>query len=438
MTAEVGRANWRALLALLALGAALSIGLMPVEASATAANPTQTASGDARPTTAAPDATATPTSSLSVAPEAVAAAPRIGVLTMLPGEIFWERFGHNAIVVVDATTGVATSYNFGFFDLDEPGFTGRFVKGDMRYKLAALPVEQDLSYYQHTGRGVSVQWLDLPAEAARQLAAALAENARPENAYYRYNYFLDNCSTRVRDALDRAVGGRLRRQLEGPSHGYTFRSEALRLASPAPWMSLGFDLGMGPAGDVIMPVWAEAFVPMRLADALRRITDAGGRPLVREERELLPHRLAPEPQERGQRWWLWGAGGLVIGGALAWLGRRRPRVTAVLAMPLWIVAGLIGAALLFGWIATEHRFMWANRNLFLLNPLAWLLLPGGVRLLLGRTPGRMFQLALVAVAVLCVAGLFALWLPIAPQRNAHWIALLLPIHAGLWVGLRRR
>ena len=167
---------------------------------------------------------------------ASAAAPRIGVATMQPGEVFWERFGHDAIVVVDPVTGAATSYNFGFFDPSEPGFVGNFVHGIMRYRLAALPFDEDMAMYREEGRGVTIQWLALTDAQATQLADALAVNARPENAVYGYDYFRDNCATRVRDAIDRALGGALHRQLAGRSHGSTYRSEAVRLASPAPWM----------------------------------------------------------------------------------------------------------------------------------------------------------------------------------------------------------
>ena len=69
-----------------------------------------------------------------------AAAPRIGVVTMGPGEVFWERFGHDAIVVEDPATRQATNYNFGFFDLAEDGFIGRFARGEMEYMLVALPL----------------------------------------------------------------------------------------------------------------------------------------------------------------------------------------------------------------------------------------------------------------------------------------------------------
>ena len=196
------------------------------------------------------------------------AAPRIGVVTMGPGDVFWERFGHDAIVVDDGAPGGPTSYNFGFFDLAEDGFIGRFVRGEMEYMLVALPLEEDLRYYREVGRGARLQWLDLDPAQAQALAAALAENARPENARYRYDYYTDNCATRVRDAIDRALGGQLRRQLEVRSSGDTYRGESVRLASPAPWMRVGFDLGLGPFADRPLTRWQQAFLPRRLADDL--------------------------------------------------------------------------------------------------------------------------------------------------------------------------
>ena len=83
---------------------------------------------------------------------AEAPAPRIGVVTMQPGTVFFERFGHDAIVVVDPASGEATSYNFGYFDPSEDDFISRFVRGDMMYYLVALPLQQDLSYYDETVR----------------------------------------------------------------------------------------------------------------------------------------------------------------------------------------------------------------------------------------------------------------------------------------------
>ena len=366
-----------------------------------------------------------------------AAAPRIGVMTMQPGEVFFERFGHDAIVVVDPDSGEAVSYNFGFFDPSEPDFLSRFIRGEMMYHLVALPATQDLAQYQAAGRGVSMQWLDLEPEQARALAALLAERARPENSRYRYDYFTANCATQVRDALDTAMGGALKAQLAGRSRGNTYRSEAVRLASPAPWMWLGFDLGLGPYADRALSRWEEAFVPMRLADSLREARNRQGRPLVQSEQELLPHLIAPEPVEAPRRWWPWLLAGLSLATAI-FAARRRPRLLAGFALPLWLLCGLAGALLVFLWGFTAHQAGWANRNLFLLSPLCLFLLPGAIALLRRRAPGRLFRPLLWAVAAIAMLGWILQWLSLQPQYNLSWIALLLPVHVALALALGRR
>ena len=367
------------------------------------------------------------------------AAPRIGVMTMQPGEIFWERFGHDAIVVDDPAIGEPISYNFGFFDLEEPGFVGRFVRGEMEYALVALPLSQDLQLYRDEGRGVSVQWLDLTPEQAQSLADQLAENARPENARYRYDYFRDNCATRVRDAIDRAMGGSLGQQLASRSLGNSYRSEATRLSRPAPWMWLGFQFGLGPNADRALSRWEEAFIPMRLADSLREARNVAGTPLVIREEVILPHRLAAEPLARAQPVIAWTLIGLVFAIALWMLGRHKPKAVAGVALVFWLVCGLLGVLMLYLWLGTAHWAAWRNHNLLLVSPLAWLLVPGAWALLRGRSPSAFWRWALIVVTGLAALALPLSWVGVDAQSNTMWIGLLLPIHvalATLWVRLR--
>jgi hypothetical protein len=375
---------------------------------------------------------------LSLLPLFTAAAPRIGVMTMQPGEVFWERFGHDAVIVDDPARGEAVSYNFGFFDPSEPGFVRNFVAGRMRYALVALPLAQDLAIYRDEGRGVRVQWLRLAPAQADAIADALAANARPENARYRYDYFRDNCATRVRDAIDDGLGGLLHRQLAGSSRGDTYRSEATRLASPARWMWLGFELGLGPNADLPLSRWDDSFVPMRLADNLREVRLADGQPLVAGEEMLLPHRIAPEPADPSRAWWLHALAGCALAALALVAGKRRPRLLAALALPFWLACGLVGALLLYLWTGTQHWAAWANHNLLLLDPLCLLLLPGGWALARGRRAGRMFAWTLPAVALLAVAALALAWLQVRTQQNMRWIVLLLPLHLALFAALRRR
>lgn len=369
---------------------------------------------------------------------AAGADPRIAVLTMQPGEVFFERFGHNALVVADPATGAATSYNFGYFDPTEPGFITGFIRGEMQYQLVALPLEQDLAYYRDVGRGVDIQWLDLEPEVAAELAAQLEWNARPENARYGYDYFLDNCSTRVRDALDEALGGSLRSQMAG-SRGSSYRSEATRLAQPEPMMWLGFDLGLGPASDRPLSLWEEAFVPMRLQAQLRRARNGEGRPLVSHEERILPHRLPPEPAELPRRWWPWLLGGLLIAAGAGWLAVRRPRLGGAFALAFWSLCSVLAALMLFIWLGTEHRFGWANRNLLVFSPVCVLLLPGAIAWIRGRVPGRWFRALLWVPVGTTVAAGFVYGLSRFPQQDLHWILAVLPVHVALaWAWGRRR
>lgn len=358
-------------------------------------------------------------------------APRIGVVTMEPGQEFWERFGHDAILVSDPVSGQALSYNFGFFDMGEPGFYGNFIRGHMQYYLVALPAAEDLANYQAVGRGVSVQWLAFEPAQARKLAAALADNALPENARYRYEYFTDNCSTRVRDALDGALDGILRAQLSGRSQGNTFRSESVRLAWPAKWMAFGFHLGMSGYGDRPLSRWEESFVPMRLRDALREVKRADGQPLVQAEEVLLPH-LQPVPPAELPRWRVQALlAGLSLGLLVAWLGPARPRALAALAIPFWLLCSLAGSLMLYLWLGTAHVAAHGNENMLLFSPLALLLLPGALRLARGKPASRFFENLLWVMAGSAAIAGFLRFLPFLPQENVEWVLLLLPIHLAL-------
>ncbi len=354
---------------------------------------------------------------------------RIGVMTMEPGEEFWERFGHDALVVQGPDGAI--SYNFGFFDMDEPGFVPNFIRGRMRYALVALPMEQDLAYYREEGRGVTMQWLDLDPTQARALSAALAVNARPENMYYRYDYYRDNCSTRVRDALDRALDGGLKAQLSGRSQGNTWRSESVRLAWPAKWMAFGFHLGLAGSADSPLSRWEESFIPMRLRDALREVKRADGKPLVASEQQLLPHKISMPPEET-PRWRVPALFlGLAAGLLLAWTGRRHPRALAAFALPFWFAAGLLGLVMAYLWIGSEHLAAHGNENLLLLSPLCWLLLPGGWSALRGKAVSPRFrQLLWILAGSAAIAG-FLKFLPFRPQENVEWVLLLLPVHLAL-------
>ncbi len=361
---------------------------------------------------------------------------RIGVVTIEPGQTYWERFGHNAILIDLGDGSEPLLYNFGMFDFDQPGFMGKFIAGQMRYRLTVEPYRRSLADYQALGRGATLQWLALDPDQRRELIAILQWNALPENVYYRYDYFLDNCSTRVRDALDHALGGRLQRQLIGRSRGLSYRFEAMRLGAEPLWMGLGMSLGLGPFAERPLSRWDEAFVPMRLREALREVTTADGSPLVLSEQSLLPHRLH-ETAVAAPRWW---PRFLILGVALAVLIGRlhaRPRALAWALGSFWLLTGLIGLGLAGLWLASDHRAAWGNENLLLFDPLALALLPIASNLARRRAIGPWQQRLLLVILLLAGAAAFLKFLPFRFQDNIDWIVLMLPIHFAAWSATRK-
>ena len=386
--------------------------------------------------------TTLPALAQEASPSADPAAPRIGVMTMSPGVDYWARFGHNAIVVEDPISRQRRSYNYGFFDFDQPGFFLAFMRGQMRYQLVALPLEVDLREYADEGRGVTLQWLDLRPDQARKLSEFLAWNARPENAEYAYDYFTDNCSTRVRDALDQALDGALSRQMTG-SHGLTYRAEAQRLAADVPWLYVGLHAGLGPFADRPLSIRDEAFVPRRLADALSRVNNSDGDPLVSENIVLLPDQLGLEHRSVPQRRNTFTVIGLGLAFVLVWLlrsdaGRLQRVAGASLAASIWLVCGLGGLLLLGLWGLTEHTAAYANENLLLFNPLTLGLLAAVPALARGTVTTPLLRRIGLIVMVCAALALFLRFLPFRLQSNGDFIALLGPIHLALFWRLARR
>ncbi len=119
------------------------------------------------------------------------------------------------------------------FDFDERGFLFNFARGRMHYLMDAAPSDVDQHYYVDVGRSVTRQRLAFTPAQAADLRDFLLWNLRPENVRYKYDYYADNCTTRVRDALDKALGGTLRPQLEAHAGNMTYRQQTVRLMSAA-------------------------------------------------------------------------------------------------------------------------------------------------------------------------------------------------------------
>jgi Domain of unknown function (DUF4105) len=360
---------------------------------------------------------------------------KVALVTFGPGPLYWERFGHNAIIIDNPAAGTRMAYNYGVFDFQEERFLLNFALGHMHYSLGADPLDVDLATYVSEGRSVTVQMLNLTPAQARQLAAFLAWNAQPQNAVYRYDYLVNNCSTKVRDALNRALDGALERQLARRSAPHTYRFDAVRLISPDFWFALGMDMGFGPKGDIPLSLWQESFVPMVLSRALDAVTvrDANGQtlPLVSDEQVVEPGRLPPAPAAPRDLRLPFLAIGLGLAALLLWLAQGEGRFYrasfGLLAVAWWLICGFTGLVLAGMWGLTDHWATWDNENLLLLNP-ACLVLPA----VWWRAP-RIARSLVTLIAAAALISLIVRLLPGLYQGNLAFIALTVPVHVVLAV-----
>jgi hypothetical protein len=316
------------------------------------------------------------------------------------------------------------------FDFDEKGFLLNFARGRMHYLMDAEPTDVDTGYYTQAGRSITRQRLALTPEQAAALREFLLWNLRPENARYDYDYYVDNCSTRVRDALDKALGGVLKSTLTRRPGGMTYRQQTDRLMSAQPWLMLLLDLGLGPYADHPLDGWQESFIPMVLQRELRavQVPDGhGGRtPLVADEHEVSPNRLDTPPAQAPDLRGPMALAGAAIAVLLVITRRRAAKLFAVLGTLWLLLAGIAGLLMLGLWTLTSHHSAWANANLLLFNPLAFALLPAVWRAAHDATPRR-WEDALIVIQLLAgLAGLALHLLPGVAQQNQPWLLLALP------------
>ena len=365
---------------------------------------------------------------------------RISLLTMGSGEHPFTKFGHSAIWVHDATELRDEVYNYGTFAFDSPTLLLDSVAGKLPYWLSVQSMSGTLRAYAEQGRSLLASELELTPSERLLLHAALRENARPERRYYRYDYYRDNCSTRVRDIVDRVLGGQIRRQPREPA-SMTYRAHTLRLVADNPLLYLGMDLAVGREADTPVTFWDEAWLPERLhALFVRATVDHDGRtlPLIRSEQTLLATRF-PEPRVTPPNWSVeYLAAGLAAGiwfSALGWLagsGRRAPRAALGASyITVGLTLGLLGCALCYLTFFSAHSAAASNYNVLLLPPWILLLCAAGVGVMLGK-PGAVFSArwASVGAAVSSAGALLVHGVSQNPQVNLQELAALLP----LWLG----
>ncbi len=287
----------------------------------------------------------------------LSAGARISLLTATPGDELYSVFGHSALRVTDPETGLDEVYNYGTFDFDTPNFYLKFVRGQLLYKLSVVPHEYFLLEYRYEGRGISEQVLNLSQEEKQRIYDFLQVNRQPGNEYYLYDFFYDNCATRIRDIVEVQLGPDWGED-PVPEFSRSFRDMLKPYLESKPWVRFGIDLVLGLPADRKATPWHYMFLPDEMFLAFAQARHSNGRPLVGRYSILLEQTFEPSkpgffgPVATGWLFFLLGM-----------LSLLKIRIARVFDKFFFSLLGAIGLVILLLWFFSDHEATNANLNL---------------------------------------------------------------------------
>ena len=304
----------------------------------------------------------------------------VSLLTCDPGQELYSSFGHSAIRVREiGSEGRDLVFNFGTFDFNTPNFYGKFAAGKLDYMLSVSTYDQFIIEYDYFKRGVREQVLDLNDEQMDFLVQHLQAQYDPARRFYRYDFFFNNCATKIRDAFEIAIGKQLVWNDPEVVEEKTFRNLIDEYVYILPWADLGIDLALGAVIDHPASARDAQFLPDYMEQAFANATiegDGPSRPLVRESRVILEYPVEePSISLLNPYVVLWVFAILV--GVVTFIGFKKGRLFKGLDIGLFLALGLLGLLVTFLWFFTDHSATRSNWNILWAFPghlaLAWAL-----------------------------------------------------------------
>lgn len=315
------------------------------------------------------------------------------LLTVGLGPEIPMRFGHSMIRVRDQAGHTDTTYNWGVYTYENPGFAFKFFYEPQLYWMDATRYDATVQFYKTVER--RAVWQDrlvLTRKQKETLMRRIIWQSKPDNIRYPYKYFLDNCSTKVRDYLDEALGGRLREAFGKKGRGKTFRSFMRDGFRSIPAVDLLLDVTMNSQIDKPISFWDEMFLPRQLRDYLSESPAYGDdlKPqpntmLLADGRKIVDLPPPPDSALNGHEFFLLLAGAPLIWGLVflalwilkerkanasqfVWMEAMGIRLIALSLIVWGLFAALIGTVDVLTWIFSKHTDLHHNANLWLFWP----------------------------------------------------------------------
>ncbi len=293
---------------------------------------------------------------------------RISLLTCSAGAELYSKFGHSAIRIQDSLHKRDIVYNYGIFDFDTPNFYGKFIRGKLLYRLAQHQTRNFLMVYYEENREVIEQEIYLSPEQRREVLEFLQLNYQPENRYYLYDFFFDNCSTRIRDLIYQTLDNQL--ILPGQDTRYSFRELLDLKLRLYPWPKFGMDLLLGAPADRSADFSDEMFLPGFLSNNLAQaqVLEPDTSYLLFAPAKIIVPQKEVLKEEKRSIWSPFLVNSLFCGLILFFNLRASERFQKIFDRAFFTILGVLGLFLLFMWFGTDHYPTKNNWNLFWLHP----------------------------------------------------------------------
>jgi hypothetical protein len=299
----------------------------------------------------------------------------VTILTIGPGTELNDAFGHSAYRIKDESNGIDIVYNYGVYDFETPNFYTKFARGKLLYEIGVNNYSPFFEYYKRQNRWVKEQTLNLTYSEKQAVFNFLQNNAKPENKKYRYDFFYDNCATKIRDVLIGVLGEKLIYKEDHIREDYTFRQLIQKNVKANSWGSLGMDIAIGSVVDRKAKPIEYQFLPEYIFKGAQNavITRNNSEiPLVKQTTSLFD----AEKLEIKNPFF---TSPLVVFSCIGCLilfitykdvkNNTRNRSTDLV---IFLVTGIIGVVLLFLWFGTDHTATANNYNLLWAVPFSLL------------------------------------------------------------------
>ena len=308
------------------------------------------------------------------------------------GEDIYAKYGHSIVRIVDNQNNSDVGYNWGTFDFNDPDFIPKFVQGILIYHMSYSPWRQDILVSKYERRTMWMERINLTAKQKEKLIRRINWQAQPENIKFPYLFFYDNCSTRVRDFLDEALGGKIKERSFSRMTGRTYRDRVMEFNASSPVPAMGQDIVLSSEPDKEMSEWDDMFIPVKLNEYLAKMPayDDDGREIpglaLLTERLVLTEFPAPEIPLINGYMLVWLIAGIpALFGTLLWSktawkksGVRLIGAANVIVGTMW---GALGLFMALSWAFGGHTVLPHNANLWLMWPIDGLYGISGILLL---------------------------------------------------------